>query len=130
MKIGKWGSVIKFQTSDKRILTFQGMQRNFSARTSHHNVIGKKPRLEFMGGDLETVTFTIELNALLCKKPRKVEDKLFNKARKGYYAPLVVGKRRILKKAMITSVSSEYDVVMQKGRLYSLKIDVTMTEYR
>lgn len=130
MKIGNWGKTLKFVTSDSRILTFQNMQHTFTARTNAHNIIGKKPRLEFMGGNLETVTFTMELNALVCKKPRKVEQKLFKKARKGYYAKLVVGGKRVLKKAMITSISSEYEVVIKKGKIYSLKIDVTMTEYK
>ena len=82
-----------------------------------------------MGPDLETVTFTIELNALLCRRPKKVEEALLIRARQGSHYPLVVGGKRILNQAIITSMSSSYDVVLKKGEIYSMKIDVTMTEY-
>ena len=129
MKIGNWGSGVKFQTSDSRVLTFTSMKHSFSAQTSKHKVLGGvKPRLEFLGPDLETVTFTMELNALLCHKPQKVEEKLLKAARKGVSYPLVIGGKSILKKAIITSMSASYDIVLKKGEIYSIKIDVTLTE--
>lgn len=130
MKIGNWGSGIRFQTSDERILTFDGMKHSFSANIQKHKVLGgRKPKLEFVGPDLETVTFTIELNALLCHRPKKVEEALLIRARQGSHYPLVVGGKRILNQAIITSMSASYDVVLKKGEIYSMKIDVTMTEY-
>jgi hypothetical protein len=130
MRIGNWGSGIKFQTSDERVLTFKGMKHSFSANTQKHKVMGgKKPLLEFTGPDLETVTFTIELNALLCHRPIAVEEKLLKRAQAGQHYPLVIGGRRILKQAMITKMSTGYDIVLKKGEIYSMKIDVTMTEY-
>lgn len=130
MRIGNWGSGIKFQTSDDRILTFKNMKHSFSANIQKHKVMGgKKPLLEFTGPDLETVTFTIELNALLCHRPIEVEKKLLKRAEAGQYYPLVIGGRRILKQAMITKMSTGYDIVLKKGEIYSMKIDVTMTEY-
>jgi phage protein U len=130
MKIGNWGSGLKFQTSDSRVLTFQRMTRNLSVNTNKHKVLGgKKPRLEFVGPDLQTVSFTMELNALLCKRPRKVEETLFQRASNGNHYPLVIGGRVILKQAIITKISSSYDVVLKKGEIYSMKIDVTMSEY-
>ncbi len=130
MRIGNWGSGIKFQTSDDRVLTFKNMKHSFSANTQKHNVLGgKKPKLEFTGPDLETVTFTIELNALLCRKPRAVEEQLLKRAQNGQYYPLVIGGTRILKQAIITKMSSGYDIVLKKGEIYSMKIDVTMMEY-
>ena len=75
-KIGNWGNGIKFQTSDSRILTFTDLKRKVSARTNKHNMIHGKPKLEFLGMDLQTVTFRMELNALLGVRPQKVEEKL------------------------------------------------------
>lgn len=130
MKIGNWGTKIKFRTSDSRILTFKGMKHSLSVQTQKHKVIGGvKPRIEFLGPDAETVTFTMELNALLCKHPRKMEEKLFAAARSGNAYPLVIGGKRILKSAMITNISASYDVVLKKGAIYSMKIDVTLMEY-
>ena len=113
-KVGNWGSGIRFQTSDSRILTFMDMKRKASVRTAKHNIIYGKPKLEFLGPDLQTVTFKMELNALLGIRPRKE----------------VIGGRKILGKAMITSLGSSYEHVLRKGEVFSMSIDVTMTEYR
>ena len=45
-------------------------------------------------------------------------------------APLVIGRRRIIGRAMITSISDAYDIVWKRGELYSLKMNITMMEYR
>ena len=129
-KVGNWGSGIRFQTSDSRILTFMDMKRKASVRTAKHNIIYGKPKLEFLGPDLQTVTFKMELNALLGIRPRKEEEKLIRKMNAGYTAPLVIGGRKILGKAMITSLGSSYEHVLRKGEVFSMSIDGTMTEYR
>lgn len=129
-KLGNWGTGIKFQTSDSRILTFTDLKRKASARTNKHSIIHGKPRLEFLGADLQTVTFRMELNALLGIRPRKTEENLIRKMNSGYVAPLVIGGKKILSRAMVTSVSSAYGVVLRKGEVLSMAVDVTMTEYR
>lgn len=128
-KIGNWGSHIKFQTDDARVLTFQNLKRKMSARTSKHYLIDGKPKLEFLGADLQTVTFTIYLNAMLGVKPKKIEDKLIKHIKAGTVAPLVIGGRKICGKAMITAMTDAYDIVLKKGEIFSMKLDITMTEY-
>jgi len=128
-KIGNWGSGIKFQTSDQKILTFTNFKRKLSVRTSKHNMVNGKPKIEFHGEDLQSITFTIELNAMLGVKPKTVEKKLINQMNEGTVAPLVIGGRSICRKAMLTGVSSSYNVVLAKGEILSMNIDVTMTEY-
>lgn len=125
--IGNWGSAIKFQTSDKRILTFKNMKYNFSARISKHNMINSWPIVEFVGPDLQTTTFTVELNALLGVRPKVIEDKLWYSLAEGVVAPLVVGGRNICSRAMLTNMSTAYDVVLKKGEIMSMTIDLTMT---
>ena len=71
----------------------------------------------------------MELNALLGVRPRKQEEKLYRQMNAGVIAPLVIGGRRILSKAMITSISSAYDIVLKRGEVFSMTINVTMTEY-
>ena len=57
-KIGNWGSYLKFSTNDNRILTFTNFRRKITARTAKHNIIGTKPRLEYLGKDLEGINLT------------------------------------------------------------------------
>lgn len=126
-KIGNWGSYLKFSTNDNRILTFTNFRRKITARTAKHNIIGTKPRLEYLGKDLESITFTIELNAMLGVKPYKEEQKLMKRI--GYVAPLVIGGKKICSKAMLIGQSDAYEIVLKRGEIFSMKIDVTMTEY-
>ena len=126
-KIGNWGSYLKFSTNDNRILTFANFRRKISARTAKHSIIGTKPRLEYLGKDLESITFTIELNAMLGVKPYKEEQRLIRKV--GYVAPLVIGGKKICSKAMLTGLSDAYGIILKRGEIFSMKIDVTMTEY-
>lgn len=126
-KIGNWGSYLKFCTNDNRILTFANFRRKISVRTAKHSIIGTKPRLEYLGKDLEGITFTIELNAMLGVKPYKEEQILIKKV--GYVAPLVIGGKKICSKAMLTGLSDAYGIILKRGEIFSMKIDVTMTEY-
>lgn len=128
-KIGNWGKYIKFQVSDDMVLTFTDMSRKGTVRTSKHSLINGKPQLEFIGPDLQTVTFKMELNALLGVRPRKQEEKLYRQMNAGVIAPLVIGGKRILSRAMITSISSAYNIVLKKGEIFSMTINITMTEY-
>jgi len=128
-KIGNWGGRIKFQTSDKKILTFNNFKRKITAKTSKHEMINGRPKLEFHGADLQTFTFTVEVNALLGVKPKTVEKKLLGAIRTGTVAPLVIGGRLICSRAMLTSMSAAYNEVLKKGEVLSMSLDLTMTEY-
>lgn len=126
-KIGNWGSYIKFQTSDDKVLTFNGFKRKVSARTAKHSIINTRPKLEYLGPDLQSITFRIELNAMLGVRPRKIEEKLIKKI--GYVAPLVIGGKNVCSKAMLTGLSDAYNIILRKGEVLSMSIDITMTEY-
>lgn len=125
-KIGNWGRYLKFQTDDSRILNFDGLRRKVSARVGKHNLISRRPVLEYLGPDLQSITFKIELNAMVGVRPRKEEEKLMKKI--GYVAPLVIGGKKICSKAMLTGVGSAYNIVLGKGEVLSISLDVTMTE--
>nr|DAI37036.1 MAG TPA: hypothetical protein [Caudoviricetes sp.] len=130
MKVGSWGKVIRFQVSGNRILTFQnGMSRTSPIQFEEHNVLYGAPRLQFIGPGTETVRFTMELNAMLCRKPVRVEDEIRKAMQRGEYYPLIVGGRCILKNALITSMSTSYEIVTISGKIMSLKIDIEMSEY-
>ncbi|MFR1132389.1 MAG: phage tail protein [Enterocloster bolteae] len=116
-KIGNWGSYLKFSTNDNRILTFTNFRRKISARTAKHSIIGTKPRLEYLGKDLESITFTIELNAMLGVKPYKEEQRLIKKV--GYVAPLVIGGKKICSKAMLTGLGDAYGIILKRRNIFN-----------
>lgn len=129
-KLGNWGSYLKFETSDKRILNFNGFKRDVKARTVNHSPIRAKPKVEFLGAELQSITFSITLNASWGISPKKIEKTLIKCVENGTVAPLVIGKRSICSKAMLLEMSESYGIVLKGGEVYSAQIDLTMTEYR
>ncbi|MEG0216062.1 MAG: phage tail protein, partial [Hungatella sp.] len=111
-----------------RVITFTGFTRKASARTAVHSIINNKPQLEYLGLDLQSITFKMELNAMLGIRPRREEEKLLKAI--GKVAPLVIGGKKICSNAMLTDMSDVYDIVMKKGEVLSMSIDITMSEYR
>ena len=127
--IGNWGRYIKFETNSSTVLTLDKFKREISVRTSKHTMIDGKTKLEFNGTDLQTVSFAMTLNAMLGVRPRLVEAKMINCMRQGVVAPLVIGGRVILQNALITKMSESYDVIIKKGAVAKMTINVTMSEY-
>lgn len=128
-KVGNWGHYLKFTVRSDKVLTFQNFRLDSSARTSKHNMVGAKPRLEFDGPDLDTVSMEIKLSALQGVKPRTTEKRIRELIRSGAVAPLVIGGRVILRRAMLTKISDAYGIVVKGGRVAEITLQATWTEY-
>ncbi|OPJ63679.1 phage tail protein [Clostridium chromiireducens] len=127
--IGYFGDVV-FETSDKRILTFTDFKYQSAGRWEKHNVIGKKPKSEFIGPDLDSVTFSITLNGSFGIKPREEMEKWISKVNNGVVDVLVLGNKVLGQdKWKVSQVSEAWDTFFNRGELYSGKIDVTLEEY-
>ena len=129
-KVGNWGRYLKFAVSSDRVLTFDNFRLDSAVRTSKHNMVGAKPKLEFDGPDLDTVSMEIKLSALKGVRPRDIEKKLRGHIRRGAVAPLVEGGRAILRRAMLTKISESYGIVVRGGRVAEITVQATWTEYR
>jgi len=66
---------------------------------------------------------------MLGVRPRIIEARLIRYMNQGVVAPLVIGGRIILRQALITKMSESYDVVMKRGEVAKMTINVTMLEY-
>lgn len=127
--LGFFGEIV-FETSDKRILNFSGFMRDVESRFSAHEVIGKKPKTEYIGPGLDIITFTINLNGNFGIKPREEMDKWVVLARNGEAHTLVVGEKGVgSDRWVVQSVSQAWEVIFNNGELFSGKIDVTLEEY-
>lgn len=127
--IGFFGNV-KFVSNDKRILTFSEMKYESKVRNEKHNVIGRKPIKEYIGPELDVITFTIHLSAANGVKPR-TELEVWHRMKHRQEAKLLVigGKLLGTDKWTVESVSSSWDTIWNKGELYSCKVDITLEEY-
>ena len=59
MTIGTLGSRIVFEVSDETALILQEMTREISGRWAIHETMGAKPKAEFLGPGLQSVTLPI-----------------------------------------------------------------------
>lgn len=66
--VGLFGRV-PFVCSNDAVLTFKDLSVKRTARWAKHDVIGKKPVVEYIGPDLATVNFSIRLSASLGVQP-------------------------------------------------------------
>lgn len=127
--VGSFGKII-FETSDKRILTLRDFKRNTSARWAEHELINAKPKSEFLGPNLDTIQFTIKLNASLGIKPTIEMNKWLDMCRSGTVEMLIIGSKSIgVDKWSVDSVGQAWDVIWKNGSIYSATMDITLKEY-
>ena len=130
MAIGSLGSLITFETSDKKILTFTDFKREKTGRWGKHNRIGKKPKQQFLGADLDNITFTIILSAQHGVKPRTTMDNIGKYVENGTPAKLVIGTKQVgSNKFIISKMSEAWEIVWNKGEVVRAKVDITLEEY-
>lgn len=139
MVVGKFGKILTFQAylkPDKKpgvklkCLTFGDFQREVTNRTEEHVRIGYKPKVEFGGPELSTMTFTITFSEALGVNPRKQLKKLETCVRKGTTDYFIIGKKKIGKhKYMITRLSEQWEYIIKGGKLVQATGDVEVKEY-
>lgn len=129
-KIGNLGKLIVFETSDKKILNFNDFTQDVSGRWSSHNRIMRKPLSEFNGPDLRSISFVINLNAMLGVKPSKIIKNIENAVERGLTYKLVIGGKKVGKyKWKITNMSEKWSVVFTRGELVQAALELTLEEY-
>ena len=127
MSIGTFGP-LTFETSEKRIRTFDAFKRKTGAKFEEHAIIGLKPKLEFTAPGLDDITFQVVFSAYLGLNPAKEIDSLREIVQKGEYHPLIIGGKT-LGKFVIESVSEAWNHVDNKGNLLDAAVDISLKEY-
>ncbi len=128
-RIGTFGK-LRFAVSDKEVLTFQKMKRQVSADWSTIERIGKKPLAVFSGPELQSIGFTIILDASLGVPPRQMLDTLEQMVESGNAQYLIIGKERVGKHRWVITKSSEtWNTILVKGELYRASVDLSLQEY-
>ena len=125
--IGTLGRKIIFEVSDNRVLTFESMSREVSGRWTEHEVLGVKPKAEFLGPGLQTISLTIHLSAALGVKPRRILDMVERMVERGSAEYLVIGGRLVGRRPFrVTGSSEAWDKVYSRGELAKAKVKRTL----
>ena len=119
--IGTLGRKIIFEVSDNRVLTFESMSREVSGRWTEHEVLGVKPKAEFLGPGLQTISLTIHLSAALGVKPRRILDMVERMVERGS----AEGRRPF----RVTGSSEAWDKVYSRGELAKATLTISLEEY-
>lgn len=127
--VGTLGSVI-FEVSDRKALVIQSLSKNNKGRWTTHNVLRGKPKAEFLGPELQSVTLTAYLSANLGIKPQQILQKLRKMAENGEAHMLVIGGKPVSSRPFrVISTSEEWDTVMAGGELIKATVSVNLEEY-
>lgn len=127
--IGALGDIL-FKVSIQDVHTFQDFTRSSSGRWAHHEVHMQKPKSEFLGPDLDTITFKMQFEASLGRNPRLDMERLMKLTRNGKSFPLVIGGVAMgYYRWTVESVEQAYKNVDNRGRVLSGEATVTLKEY-
>lgn len=125
--IGTFGKLV-FETSAKKIHTFDEFERRSSAAFAEHKVINGKPRLERTGDNLDEITFTIRLDLHLGVDPAEQIKKTRDMKSAGKPGTLIIGGVP-LGDFVIISLSEKWPEIDNRGRLILAYLDLSLKEY-
>ena len=127
--IGALGDIL-FTVSINNVNTFQDFSRSSSGRWATHEVHMQKPKGEFLGPDLDSISFKMQLEATLGRNPRYDMEKIMEYSRNGQPLLLVIGGDAIgTYRWVVESVEQGYKNIDNKGNVLSAEVTVTLKEY-
>ena len=92
--LGSLGDVV-FEVSSSTVRTIDNLAHNTKARLAKHDIIGKKPVMEFLGPDGDEVSFDMRFSIYLGINPKEEADKLRKMCEKGEAMELIMGNQPI-----------------------------------
>lgn len=129
MAIGTLGSIV-FEVSDKKVLTFKGMTRDVSGRWTEHEVMGAKPKPEFLGPGNQKINLPITLSANLGVRPRRVLEMVEAMVESGDAEYLIINCRPVGRHPFrLTSSSETWGDMYRHGELAKANLTITLEEY-
>lgn len=121
---------VTFSVSDKTVKTFNNMKWQISGKYAEHDRHLKRDLLEFLGPELETISFEMRLSVFLGVTPLTEIIKLRSIIQTGKTDRLVIGGKVYGSyKWAMTEMSVNLERFDNKGNLLVAVVDVTMKEY-
>ncbi len=129
MAIGSLGGIV-FQVSDETVLTIAGMTREVSGRWAEHEVMGVKPKKEFLGAGNQKINLPITLSAALGVRPRKMLERVERMVEGGNAEYLIINGRPVGRNPFCLASSSEtWGHMYSHGELAKANLTITLEEY-
>lgn len=126
---GAFGKTIVFEVNDRKILAPQDVKREISGRWKTHEIVSKRPKMEFLGPDLAETKMKIVLSAEHGVSPRKTLENIEKAVNEGTTDWLVIGGKILgSQKVAITSCSEAWDTIYNQGELVKATVEITLKE--
>lgn len=124
--IGTFGHIV-FETSTDRVFTFAGLTRKGSAAFAEHPVLDDKAVLQHVGSGLDTVDFSIRLDAAWGVNPVVDIEKLREIMVAGDEQTLIIGGN-VLGEFVLVDLEETWDRVDNRGTVLVAGVSLSLKE--
>ena len=129
MQVGSMGD-IPFVVTYGKIRTFSDYGRSGSGRWAKHDLIGRKPVMEFLGPDVEKVSMKIQLRTDHGINPESELGRLRNMRDRGAVFPFILGGAPVSDNYwLLEDIGENVSYWRAGGKILSVSVDITLTEY-
>ena len=129
MQVGSMGD-IPFVVSYGKIRTFSDYGRSGSGRWAKHDLIGRKPVMEFLGPDVEKVSMKIQLRTDHGINPESELERLRKMRDTGAVFPFILGGAPVSDNYwLLEDIGENVSYWRAGGKIPSVSVDITLTEY-
>lgn len=129
MQVGSMGD-IPFVVTYGKIRTFSDYGRSGSGRWAKHDLIGRKPVMEFLGPDVEKVSMKIQLRTDHGINPESELGRLRKMRDTGAVFPFILGGAPVSDNYwLLEDIGENVSYWRAGGKILSISVDITLTEY-
>ena len=129
MQVGSMGD-IPFVVSYGKIRTFSDYGRSGSGRWAKHDLIGRKPVMEFLGPDVEKVSMKIQLRTDHGINPESELGRLRKMRDTGAVFPFILGGAPVSDNYwLLEDIGENVSYWRAGGKILSVSVNITLTEY-
>lgn len=127
--IGALGDIV-FTVSSDKVRTFDGLSRSGSARLATHELINRKPLMEFLGPGGETISMQISFSVYEGLNPEQEAKALRELRDKGKAVALILGGQPLGEGLwLVESLNETHKHIDNTGAAYQIDVSVTLREY-
>lgn len=127
--IGAFNELV-FEVSTERVITYDDYKRDTKARYARHEMINQTSVLEYLGRDLEEISFTMMFTVSLGVDPAEETSKLRRMCLDGVADYLILGNTVVGENLWtIESVGEAKKAVDHFGKTIVASVNVKMVEY-
>ncbi len=117
--------IVQFEVSDEKMMTFKNFVRSNKVRYAKHDVQCRKPVSQYIGPDLDQITYDIQLKASLGVDLRTEMNKLIALQRSGVLVAVMIGDSTMgMYRWVIKDLTNTVERFDNKGNM--LEIDISI----